>query len=664
MLQGKKTHFTKRLFWGLLFLMSMGLVLGACGKEKETVQQQGSWRAQYEGLVFGEGDPYLTLGVQYYDRKIVKLAADRENNVFLYREGETVGSKLMENTPQDYLGVSAHWWLDTGRQIYVMLDEYLMLLTETGGEQYRIKLPGNAAALCRDGDGKLWAVLQHSERFVSGIVQIDEESQTAGEVKWLEEVVYGIASAGEKGILLIGAEGISIYQKEPEYLLHWTNAEYAVTGQIAGARYLSDKQVEILTPERTVLLTYTENTETEKIILTYKTTGICAPVQECIAQFNKENERYYVQTVICPDEESPYAFRDKVQVEIAAGIGPDILDYLSVQSIMALQEKGALEELSPYLENSNLEMEDYFPICSEPDQNGNIYGLIYGASPTTLYMRQELVGTGQGFCLESLLENLENYEGELCLFDGQDVVSILKICLAYSQDLGGMLDMEAGKCNFTDGRLARMLELAARYRCVHRENSIEPSLSGMGVLFNFTELCTYVAVEKVTAQAGMVMTGYPTTNGGVNGGGEKTLYMNAQSAHKEGVWEFMEYMLSKECQLMIGRKSVFVSALPVLKEAFLESQGEYVGQLSYPGGFVKFEGVEWEEVTEEELQAFYEMMETMELYSEYTLVIREIIFEEAESYFDGDRSVEEVCELIQNRVQLYLDEHEGGLQKQ
>lgn len=51
MLQGKKTHFTKRLFWGLLFLMSMGLVLGACGKEKETVQQQGSWRAQYEGLV-------------------------------------------------------------------------------------------------------------------------------------------------------------------------------------------------------------------------------------------------------------------------------------------------------------------------------------------------------------------------------------------------------------------------------------------------------------------------------------------------------------------------------------------------------------------------------------------------------------------------------------
>ena len=159
----------------------------------------------------------------------------------------------------------------------------------------------------------------------------------------------------------------------------------------------------------------------------------------------------------------------------------------------------------------------------------------------------------------------------------------------------------------------------------------------------------------------MVMTGYPTTNGGVIGGGGKAFYMNAQSAHKEGVWEFMEYMLSKECQLMIGKKSVFVNALPVLKEAFLESQGEYVGQLSYPGGFVKFEGVEWEEVTEEELQAFYEMMETMELHSEYTLVIRKIIFEEAESYFDGDRSAEEVCELIQNRVQLYLDEQGYGL---
>ena len=44
-------------------------------------------------------------------------------------------------------------------------------------------------------------------------------------------------------------------------------------------------------------------------------------------------------------------------------------------------------------------------------------------------------------------------------------------------------------------------------------------------------------------------------------------------------------------------------------------------------------------------------------YELYSQVLFEIIYEEAESYFDGDKPVEEVMRLIQNRVQLYLSEN-------
>ena len=37
--------------------------------------------------------------------------------------------------------------------------------------------------------------------------------------------------------------------------------------------------------------------------------------------------------------------------------------------------------------------------------------------------------------------------------------------------------------------------------------------------------------------------------------------------------------------------------------------------------------------------------------------IWQIIQEEAEAYFTGDRSIEEVADIITNRVQLYLDEN-------
>ena len=34
----------------------------------------------------------------------------------------------------------------------------------------------------------------------------------------------------------------------------------------------------------------------------------------------------------------------------------------------------------------------------------------------------------------------------------------------------------------------------------------------------------------------------------------------------------------------------------------------------------------------------------------------DIIMEEAQSYFDGQKSVEEVSALIQNRIQIYISE--------
>ena len=40
-----------------------------------------------------------------------------------------------------------------------------------------------------------------------------------------------------------------------------------------------------------------------------------------------------------------------------------------------------------------------------------------------------------------------------------------------------------------------------------------------------------------------------------------------------------------------------------------------------------------------------------------TAPLLDIIVEEAEYYFDGTKSIEEVSAIIQNRVQLYMDEN-------
>ena len=41
---------------------------------------------------------------------------------------------------------------------------------------------------------------------------------------------------------------------------------------------------------------------------------------------------------------------------------------------------------------------------------------------------------------------------------------------------------------------------------------------------------------------------------------------------------------------------------------------------------------------------------------QYHTEIQKIIDEEVSAYFQGEKEIQEVCEIIQNRVQLYLDE--------
>ena len=61
--------------------------------------------------------------------------------------------------------------------------------------------------------------------------------------------------------------------------------------------------------------------------------------------------------------------------------------------------------------------------------------------------------------------------------------------------------------------------------------------------------------------------------------------------------------------------------------------------------------------TEEKVEKVKVMLEDARFPPLRTEGILNIICEEAEEYFSGTKSIEEVTAVIQNRVQLYMDEH-------
>lgn len=96
------------------------------------------------------------------------------------------------------------------------------------------------------------------------------------------------------------------------------------------------------------------------------------------------------------------------------------------------------------------------------------------------------------------------------------------------------------------------------------------------------------------------------------------------------------------------------SRLPVHEKVLRECVEAGVEQ-SYHNNMASTEGMH---VQEEQVARFWECLNSAEPAPYRTEHILEIIKEEAELYFTGDKSIEEISGIIENRVKLYLAELE------
>ncbi|WP_125663241.1 ABC transporter substrate-binding protein [Paenibacillus baekrokdamisoli] len=143
----------------------------------------------------------------------------------------------------------------------------------------------------------------------------------------------------------------------------------------------------------------------------------------------------------------------------------------------------------------------------------------------------------------------------------------------------------------------------------------------------------------------------PTVNGQYSGTPFKsyfTLGMNSKSKVQEEAWNFIKFMLSEEMQSspMVGgfamHKGVVEKQLKDAKKQAVE--GTLTGQ--------KFDA----NTVESKIQELHKLIDGTgkNLSSDFKVV--SIAVEEFDSYMSGQKSVEDVSKLIQNRVNTYINE--------
>ncbi len=361
-------------------------------------------------------------------------------------------------------------------------------------------------------------------------------------------------------------------------------------------------------------------------------------ITEFVAKFNQENEKYQIELRTCRLGEELETMRDRLSVEVGAGGGPDLLTSEVFPVSQEIMDSGTLAELNPYLEKSGITPEKYFPAYAPIVSGDRIYGVCmdfvvvgYGVDPRILGDSEPPED------LETLVDMLLEYPEQGSLM-GPRVEGryILAYFLEGSKDLWGMVDWEKMTCDFTGPLFSKILDVTKRYR-EDGKKGYEP------VLDQYVVKMQLPPTESISILCpGMVPVGFYFDDGPhykyqVSG---NTLMINANTEHLEGAYAFVSYALSKEGQNLVTE--------PVNKEMWDTGYQYYTDMSGYGASSMPLN----EETRKETVEAY----EDARFIPRRAEEILEIVYEEADGYIEGDRSKEEVIDMIQNRVQLYLDE--------
>ncbi len=611
------------------------------------------------------------------------------------------GKQVFANDISDLVGDSYvdTFAVDGEGRLYVAGDSQVWLFDEEGNRQGTVSMEGGGNtwidSLACGKDGKMYMGYSNYDGNSSTytLCEIDFEGKKAGQAYEGVTRNNGFTAGTEYDFLL--SDGTSLYgydlgKKEKEHLFDWLDSDINGNnvrkfGQMEDGRIIAviedwennDSGVAMLTKKKAE-----EVPQKETILVA--TMGGSYTLQSKAVKFNKANDKYHISVKDYVDynninENTWSDALANLNNDITSSNCPDMID-LSNLNVAQLAAKDVLEDLSPYLEKSSkLNRDDFVQnILSAYTYNGKLLSIPAYFSMQTVIGSADMVGTGSGWTLEQLIA-LANEHPDAELFDSASKQAILQAAMMFNED--AFINWETGECSFDTDGFKNILEFVNRFPDevnYEDERDSEPAriqngevLLSNAYIYDFNQLQMYNEIF----QGDYNCIGFPTVDG--QGGhalsANEAYAITTKSEKKDGAWEFLESLLTEK------NNDRFYSGFPTLKsrlnemaekavtpeyitdengEILKDENGEPVisegaSSIGYEDGW----SYTYRLATQEEVDRVMELMNVAKPVSyNGDDEISKIINEEAEAFFKGQKSVDEVAGVIQNRVNIYVSE--------
>ncbi len=414
----------------------------------------------------------------------------------------------------------------------------------------------------------------------------------------------------------------------------------------------------------------------EKKRLTYAALDVPYFVERDIVAFNKANSEYYIEVKEYGDSSMNYMDRVALlNADLTGSEAPDMMDVafsgLTLENLIAA---GVAEDLVPFLEkDASLGKEDFVEsVLKAYERDGKLYAIIPSFGIETLVGKVSDVGEGSSWSVKDMMELAAAKGKDMQILEAADKGTMLWLMCMMNQDL--FIDEENGTCDFTGREFAEILEFAGSFpeeagNASDFASQMEKVRNGELVLLQglVTSVELYQVYEYAFGES-VNFIGYPTSgnSGQMLSICGTTVAMHAASENKQGVWEFIKFNLSEERQEDLEATSG--SGFPVLKSAleklfeeerkeeyYEDTDGEQKLRPKSSWG-VNGVSIDTYAATEEQVERVRAMIDHVQIRRGMDNRLTEIIYGEAAAYFKGQKTVEEVAKVVQNRVQIYLDE--------
>lgn len=641
----------------ICLLLSVLLLLAGCGGKSGSPVNDGEELYDIEVTEETTELPLQTgealCGAQFYQGERIWLLGNLSGQVFGYHEEKKERELLLEHIPAACI---RHMLYRTEENFFAYNNNRLTILDSAGEEVKTVYAEGSIITLCESRGGSIVLAVEGGNGVELKI--LDKETGTLTGDYVVPIGFYGIAAGVEQEVLVIDWDGVYDIDMESgrkSWLMKWSNTSYSVSSRLKyAARIKEDGSLEQIEREEDtfyiVELRKINPVEMGKTILTFRTVYAVPILKELVAKFNKENKEYHVLLQEMGSE-GYEEFLTRTDMEIAAGKGPDLIAD-AVTDMGTLAEKGGLENLEPYLTQEGIDRESYQrdTFQSEGMEDG-IYSLSYNRCISSVYIKEGFVDSNGQADIKTFLENLESYENQAVFDVGMEYtpIRILAYFFRMSDNFYGMVDWEERTCDFSGELWEQMLRVAKQYGLTERNREWEEIM----ISVNVRSLLNMAFWEREAKENGTVLTGYPSENGMVPWSQMDSVAINAGSAHKDGAWQFVRFLLSEEAQKLLAEENIPMHE-GVLREGISKYLEEYCTQTNLPNGGIRIRP----EIPEGTEEKFWECLENAKPASYRTELIIDIIMEETDLYFTGDKTIEEVSDVIENRVKLYLAELE------